>query len=80
MRLSPDGYFLWLELPAHFDSRALHAQALGSGFQWPPAPSSPVRGSITTACASNSSHPWSEQLEQALTRLAALIAAQLGEK
>ena len=78
---SPDGgYFLWLELPAHFDSRALHAQALGSGFSVAPGALFSSQGQHNHCLRLNSSHPWSEQLEQALTRLAALIAAQLGEK
>ncbi|MEN3785142.1 PLP-dependent aminotransferase family protein [Aeromonas veronii] len=78
---SPDGgYFLWLELPAHFDSRALHAKALGSGFSVAPGALFSSQGQHNHCLRLNSSHPWSEQLEQALTRLAALIAAQLGEK
>ncbi|WP_279485730.1 PLP-dependent aminotransferase family protein [Aeromonas veronii] len=78
---SPDGgYFLWLALPAHFDSRALHAKALGSGFSVPPGALFSSQGQHNHCLRLNSSHPWSEQLEQALTRLAALIAAQLGEK
>ncbi|MGU5696254.1 aminotransferase-like domain-containing protein [Aeromonas allosaccharophila] len=78
---SPDGgYFLWLELPAHFDSRTLHAQALGSGFSVAPGALFSSQGQHNHCLRLNSSHPWSEQLEQALTRLAALIAAQLGDK
>ncbi|MCR3959648.1 PLP-dependent aminotransferase family protein [Aeromonas veronii] len=78
---SPDGgYFLWLVLPAHFDSRALHAKALGSGFSVAPGALFSSQGQHNHCLRLNSSHPWSEQLEQALTRLAALIAAQLGEK
>ncbi|HHQ4777538.1 TPA: PLP-dependent aminotransferase family protein [Aeromonas veronii] len=78
---SPDGgYFLWLALPAHFDSRALHAKALGSGFSVAPGALFSSQGQHNHCLRLNSSHPWSEQLEQALTRLAALIAAQLGEK
>ncbi|MGL4924786.1 PLP-dependent aminotransferase family protein [Aeromonas sp. 30P] len=78
---SPDGgYFLWLALPAHFDSRALHAKALGNGFSVAPGALFSSQGQHNHCLRLNSSHPWSEQLEQALTRLAALIAAQLGEK
>ncbi|MEV3833620.1 PLP-dependent aminotransferase family protein [Aeromonas allosaccharophila] len=78
---SPDGgYFLWLALPAHFDSRALHAQALDCGFSIAPGALFSSQGQHNHCLRLNSSHPWSEQLEQALTRLAALIAAQLGEK
>ncbi|PTT55408.1 aminotransferase class I/II-fold pyridoxal phosphate-dependent enzyme, partial [Aeromonas sp. HMWF015] len=78
---SPDGgYFLWLALPAHFDSRALHAKALGSGFSVAPGALFSSQGQHNHCLRLNSSHPWSEQLGQALTRLAALIAAQLGEK
>ncbi|MGY3994060.1 PLP-dependent aminotransferase family protein [Aeromonas veronii] len=78
---SPDGgYFLWLALPAHFDSRALHAKALGSGFSVAPGALFSSQGQHNHCLRLNSSHPWSEQLEQALTRLAALIAAQLSEK
>ena len=78
---SPDGgYFLWLALPAHFDSRALHAKALGSGFSVAPGALFSSQGQHNHCLRLNSSHPWSEQLEQALTRLAALIVAQLGEK
>ncbi|MBW3776654.1 PLP-dependent aminotransferase family protein [Aeromonas veronii] len=78
---SPDGgYFLWLALPAHFDSRALHAKALGSGFSVAPGALFSSQGQHNHCLRLNSSHPWSEQLEQALTRLAELIAAQLGEK
>ncbi|MGY3915046.1 PLP-dependent aminotransferase family protein [Aeromonas australiensis] len=78
---SPDGgYFLWLALPAHFDSRALHAKALGSGFSVAPGALFSSQGQHNHCLRLNSSHPWSEQLEQALTRLVALIATQLGEK
>ncbi|MFB2710994.1 PLP-dependent aminotransferase family protein [Aeromonas veronii] len=78
---SPDGgYFLWLALPAHFDSRALHAKALGSGFSVAPGALFSSQGQHNHCLRLNSSHPWSEQLEQALTRLAELIAAQLGER
>ncbi len=78
---SPDGgYFLWLALPAPFDSRTLHAKALGSGFSVAPGALFSSQGQHNHCLRLNSSHPWSEQLEQALTRLAALIAAQLGEK
>ncbi|MFU7708808.1 PLP-dependent aminotransferase family protein [Aeromonas veronii] len=78
---SPDGgYFLWLEFPAHLDSRALHTQALGSGFSVAPGALFSSQGQHNHCLRLNSSHPWSEQLEQALTRLAALIAAQLDEK
>ncbi|WP_429139717.1 PLP-dependent aminotransferase family protein [Aeromonas allosaccharophila] len=77
---SPDGgYFLWLALPAHFDSRTLHVQALGSGFSVAPGALFSSQGQHNHCLRLNSSHPWSEQLEQALTRLAALIAAQLGD-
>ncbi|MGN5078677.1 PLP-dependent aminotransferase family protein [Aeromonas veronii] len=78
---SPDGgYFLWLEFAPRLDSRALHAKALGSGFSVAPGALFSSQGQHNHCLRLNSSHPWSEQLEQALTRLAALIAAQLGEK
>ncbi|MGL6150322.1 MAG: PLP-dependent aminotransferase family protein [Aeromonas sobria] len=78
---APDGgYFLWLEFPAHLDSRALHAQALGSGFSVAPGALFSSQRQHNHCLRLNSSHPWSEPLEQALTRLAALITAQLGEK
>ncbi len=75
---SPDGgYFLWLALPAHFDSRALHAKALGSGFSVAPGALFSSQGQHNHCLRLNSSHPWSEQLEQALHQLAGLINRQL---
>ena len=77
---SPDGgYFLWLALPAHFDSRALHAKALGSGFSVAPGALFSSQGQHNHCLRLNSSHPWSEQLEQALFKLAELINRQIAQ-
>jgi len=78
---APDGgHFLWLEFDPRLDSRSLHAQALGSGFSVAPGALFSSQGQHNHCLRLNSSHPWSEQLEQALTRLAALIAAQLDKE
>ncbi|WP_421217040.1 PLP-dependent aminotransferase family protein [Aeromonas enteropelogenes] len=75
---SPDGgYFLWLEFDSRLDSRALHARALASGFSLAPGALFSSKGLHNHCLRLNSSHPWSEQLEGALTRLAELIHQQL---
>ncbi|WP_323078650.1 aminotransferase-like domain-containing protein, partial [Aeromonas hydrophila] len=75
---SPDGgYFLWLEFDPRLDSRALHAQALASGFSLAPGALFSSKGLHNHCLRLNSSHPWSEQLEAALIRLAELIHQQL---
>ncbi|WP_421166756.1 PLP-dependent aminotransferase family protein [Aeromonas dhakensis] len=75
---SPDGgYFLWLEFDPRLDSRALHARALASGFSLAPGSLFSSKGLHNHCLRLNSSHPWSEQLEAALTRLAELIHQQL---
>lgn len=77
---SPDGgYFLWLVLPTHFDSRALHTKALGSGFSVAPGALFSSQGQHNHCLRLNSSHPWSEQLEQALFKLAELINRQIAQ-
>ncbi len=64
------------EFDPRLDSRALHAQALASGFHWPRRPF--LQQGLHNHCLRlNSSHPWSEQLEAALIRLAELIHQQL---
>lgn len=75
---SPDGgYFLWLEFDPRLDSRALHAQALASGFSLAPGALFSSKGLHNHCLRLNSSHPWSPQLEAALVRLAELIHQQL---
>lgn len=75
---SPDGgYFLWLEFDPRLDSRSLHARALASGFSLAPGALFSSKGLHNHCLRLNSSHPWSEQLEGALTRLAELIHQQL---
>lgn len=75
---SPDGgYFLWLEFDPRLDSRSLHARALASGFSLAPGALFSSKGLHNHCLRLNSSHPWSEQLEAALTRLAELIHQQL---
>ena len=75
---SPDGgYFLWLEFDPRLDSRALHVQALASGFSLAPGALFSSKGLHNHCLRLNSSHPWSEQLEAALIRLAELIHRQL---
>ncbi|MGE6179344.1 PLP-dependent aminotransferase family protein [Aeromonas salmonicida] len=75
---SPDGgYFLWLEFPPRLDSRALHAMALDCGFSIAPGALFSSQGQYNHCLRLNSSHPWSEQLESALIKLAGLIDATL---
>lgn len=74
---TPDGgYFLWLTFDARLDSRALYAQALTSGFSLAPGALFSSQGQHNHCLRLNSSHPWSPQLDAALTRLAGLIARQ----
>lgn len=75
---APDGgYFLWLEFAPHLDSRALHARALTCGFSLAPGALFSSQGQYNHCLRLNSSHPWSEQLESALIKLAGLIDATL---
>lgn len=77
---SPDGgYFLWLEFASRLDSRALHARALANGFSLAPGALFSSQGLHNHCLRLNSSHPWSEQLEAALTRLAELINSQIAQ-
>ena len=56
--LLPDGgYFLWLEFDPRLDSRALHAQALASGFSLAPGALFSSKGCTTTVCASTAPIP-----------------------
>ncbi|WP_346205589.1 aminotransferase-like domain-containing protein [Aeromonas salmonicida] len=75
---APDGgYFLWLEFDTRLDSRALHARALTCGFSLAPGALFSSQGQYNHCLRLNSSHPWSEQLESALIKLAGLIDATL---
>ena len=74
---SPMAATFWLEFDPRLDSRALHAQALASGFSLAPGALFSSKGLHNHCLRLNSSHPWSEQLEAALTRLAELIHQQL---
>lgn len=75
---APDGgYFLWLEFDPRLDSRALHARALTCGFSLAPGALFSSQGQYNHCLRLNSSHPWSEQLESALIKLAGLIDATL---
>jgi DNA-binding transcriptional MocR family regulator len=75
---SPDGgYFLWLEFDTRLDSRTLHARALTCGFSLAPGALFSSQGQYNHCLRLNSSHPWSEQLESALIKLAGLIDATL---
>jgi DNA-binding transcriptional MocR family regulator len=75
---APDGgYFLWLEFAPRLDSRALHARALTCGFSLAPGALFSSQGQYNHCLRLNSSHPWSEQLESALIKLAGLIDATL---
>ncbi len=75
---APDGgYFLWLEFDTRLDSRALHARALTCGFSLAPGALFSSQGQYNHCLRLNSSHPWSEQLESALIKLAGLIDVTL---
>ncbi|MDM5129814.1 PLP-dependent aminotransferase family protein [Aeromonas piscicola] len=75
---APDGgHFLWLEFDSRLDSRALHARALTCGFSLAPGALFSSQGMHNHCLRLNSSHPWSEQLESALIKLAGLIDATL---
>lgn len=75
---APDGgHFLWLEFDTRLDSRALHARALTCGFSLAPGALFSSQGMHNHCLRLNSSHPWSEQLESALIKLAGLIDATL---
>lgn len=75
---APDGgYFLWLEFDTRLDSRALHARALTCGLSLAPGALFSSQGQYNHCLRLNSSHPWSEQLESALIKLAGLIDATL---
>ena len=57
--------------------KQLHAQALDCGFSIAPGALFSSQGQHNHCLRLNSSHPWSEQLEQALHQLAGLINRQL---
>ena len=72
------GYFLWVELPAGCDALALHRQALAQGISLAPGPIFSASRAFTHCIRLNYGHDWTERTEDALARLGALAAAQLG--
>jgi DNA-binding transcriptional MocR family regulator len=69
------GFFLWLQLPDHIDSRELYDKAMREGISILPGDVCAIddrfRHNIRLSCGS----PWSPVLEKALKRLGALMQA-----
>jgi DNA-binding transcriptional MocR family regulator len=69
------GYFVWLELPPGTDSLELHRRALKHGISIAPGPIFSPRREYRNCVRLNYGHPWSAELERAVSQLARLGAA-----
>lgn len=67
------GYFLWLELPARFDSFRLYQAALQHGVSIAPGTMFNVRDEMSSALRLNYGHPSIESADQAMQLLARLL-------
>lgn len=72
--LPTGGYFLWLELPPHVDAMQLHRLALEHYIGVAPGPIFSARHEFRDRLRLNFGHPWSEDMDNAVKTLGALIA------
>jgi DNA-binding transcriptional MocR family regulator len=71
----PDGgYFVWLELPRSIDVLELHATALEHGISIAPGPIFSPRREDRNCIRLNYGHPWTQEADRAIQRLARLAA------
>lgn len=68
------GYFVWVELPPTTDALALHRQALDAGISIAPGPIFSAKREYANCIRLNFGHPWSDEIEQAMQRLGAMMA------
>jgi DNA-binding transcriptional MocR family regulator len=68
------GYFVWLELPRSVDGLELHARALEDGISVAPGPIFSPRREYRNCIRLNYGHPWTQDLDRAIQRLARLAA------
>ncbi|PKO49833.1 MAG: GntR family transcriptional regulator, partial [Betaproteobacteria bacterium HGW-Betaproteobacteria-21] len=67
------GYFVWVELPPATDALALHRQALDAGISIAPGPIFSAKREYGNCIRLNFGHPWSDEIEQAMQRLGAMM-------
>ena len=67
------GYFVWVELPPATDALVLHRQALDVGISIAPGPIFSAKREYRNCIRLNFGHPWSDEIEQAMQRLGAMM-------
>jgi len=70
------GYFIWVDLPAGYDTLALHHAALREGISLAPGPLFSASGGFRQSLRLNSGQPWTPALATAVARLGELIRSQ----
>ncbi|HJV24611.1 MAG TPA: PLP-dependent aminotransferase family protein [Aromatoleum sp.] len=73
------GYFVWVELPPNCDALALHRRALDEGISLAPGPIFSAKREYRNCIRLNFGHPWSEEIERAVTRLGEMLRSNDGD-
>ena len=71
------GFMLWLELPKHFDSRALFDEALEHGICFAPGNVFSASRRYGNCLRLSAGHTWDDRIEAGVRRLGRLACAQL---
>ncbi|QBQ97598.1 PLP-dependent aminotransferase family protein [Paraburkholderia pallida] len=71
------GFFLWLELPKHFDSRALFDKALEQGICFVPGDVFSASRRFRNCLRLSAAHVWDDRIEDGVRRLGRLAQALL---
>jgi len=71
------GFMLWLELPKHFDSRALFDEALENGICFAPGDVFSASRRYRNCLRVSAGHAWDERMDSGVRRLGQLAHAQL---
>jgi DNA-binding transcriptional MocR family regulator len=71
------GFMLWLELPKHFDSRALFDEALEHGICFAPGDVFSASRRYGNCLRLSAGHAWNDRIEAGVRRLGRMARAQL---
>ncbi|WP_394484642.1 PLP-dependent aminotransferase family protein [Variovorax sp. VaC1] len=71
------GFMLWLELPKHFDSRALFEEALEHGICFAPGDVFSASRRYRNCLRLSAGHAWNDRIEAGVRRLGRMARAQL---
>ncbi|WP_432730637.1 PLP-dependent aminotransferase family protein [Variovorax sp. W6] len=71
------GFMLWLELPKHFDSRALFEEALEHGICFAPGDVFSASRRFRNCLRLSAGHAWTERIDAGVRRLGRLARAQV---